>query len=453
MDPKKAAQEKINKAVAAIDSIFSEADAEERSLTSEELAEVSRLEGEHEAAKAELAAAEKAEAEATAARQRQDARRAEQSKPKPRQSTPDQPGERGNIRVLPPEKFSSLGEQLQAIANVEMSGREDNRLTWQPVVPWAAVSGAGANTPSDGGYLIQKDIQTELMSKVYSTGDVLPRCRKVNIGPNSDGLVINMIDETSRASGSRWGGVQVYWGAEADAATAKKPKFRQEKWELKELIGLAYATDRLLADATAMESVFSQAFTSELAFMAEDAVFNGTGGGQMTGILNANATVSVSKETGQAASTVQYENVLKMWSRMYAKSRATSAWFINQDVEPQLHQMQIPVGTGGLPVYLPPGGLSQSPYATLFGRPVIPTEYNATLGTVGDIVFADLSQYLVIEKGGVQADSSIHVRFANNEKTFRWIYRLDGKPMWNSALTPAKGSATLSPFVTLATRS
>ena len=372
----------------------------------------------------------------------------------PRQAAPNATATASpTITVKPPEKFKSLGEQLHAIAAAEMNGRVDNRLVWENIVPYAVVSGAGSGVPSDGGYLIQKDIQTDLMAKAYATGEVLSRCRKVQVGPGSDGLVINMIDETSRASGSRWGGMQVYWGAEADAATAKKPRFRQAKWELKDLIGLAYITDRLLADATALESVFSQAFTSELAFVAEDAVFNGTGAGQMQGILNASAVVSVAKETGQAATTFVYENALKMWSRLYSPSRANAVWFINQDVEPQLHAMSIPVGTGGLPVYLPPGGLSATPYASLFGRPVIPTEYNATLGTTGDVVLADLSQYLVIEKGGVQADSSIHVRFANNEKTFRWIYRLDGQPMWNSALTPAKGTATKSPYVKLDTRS
>jgi HK97 family phage major capsid protein len=447
--------EKLQKRIAEIDARRKVlVGNDEHIMSAEELAEDDQLVIERKECVAKLDESQRAIAESD--RRRIEARNAK-APVSPRRAGTMQPGaprvdQDPHIEVRAPEKFTSLGQQLQAIAQAGMTGQEDNRLVWQSIVPHAVVSGAGSGIPSDGGYLIQKDIQTELMSKVYATGDVLSRCKKVNIGPGSDGLVMNMIDETSRATGSRWGGVQVYWGAEADSATAKKPKFRQEKWELKELIGLAYITDRLLADATAMESVFSQAFTSEIQFVAEDAVFNGVAPGQMQGILLAPCVVSVAKETGQGAATFVYENALKMWSRMYAPSRANSAWFINQDVEPQLHQMSIPVGTGGQPVYLPPGGLSQTPYASLFGRPVIPTEYNPTLGTTGDVVLADLSQYLVIEKGGVQSDSSIHVRFANNEKTFRWIYRLDGKPLWNSALTPAKGSATKGPFVKLDTR-
>jgi HK97 family phage major capsid protein len=80
-------------------------------------------------------------------------------------------------------------------------------------------------------------------------------------------------------------------------------------------------------------------------------------------------------------------------------------------------------------------------------------EYAATLGTVGDITLADLRKYRLIRKGGVEQASSIHVRFTQGEQTFRAFYRCDGQPVPRSALTPFKGSNTLSPFITLATRS
>ena len=42
--------------------------------------------------------------------------------------------------------------------------------------------------------------------------------------------------------------------------------------------------------------------------------------------------------------------------------------------------------------------------------------------------------------------------FLYDENVFRFIYRVDGKPIWNKPLTPYKGSASVSPFVTLAKR-
>ncbi len=122
------------------------------------------------------------------------------------------------------------------------------------------------------------------------------------------------------------------------------------------------------------------------------------------------------------------------------------------DIEPQLFTMSLTVGSGGVPVYMPAGGVSGTPYSTLFGRPVIPLEQCQTLGTPGDIILADFSQYLLIDKGGINAASSIHVRFLYDENVFRFIYRVDGQPIWNQPVTPFKGSSTKSPFVALAAR-
>jgi HK97 family phage major capsid protein len=143
-----------------------------------------------------------------------------------------------------------------------------------------------------------------------------------------------------------------------------------------------------------------------------------------------------------------------MYSRIFAQSRPNAVWLINQNVEPQLFTMSLAVGTGGVPVYMPAGGLSGAPYGTLFGRPVIPIEQCATLGTVGDIIFADLNGYILAEKGGLQSDMSIHVRFIYDEQVFRFVMRLDGQPVRATALTPYKGGAsyTQSHFVALETR-
>jgi len=130
-------------------------------------------------------------------------------------------------------------------------------------------------------------------------------------------------------------------------------------------------------------------------------------------------------------------------------------WLINQDILPQLWQLTLGSGTAVTLLYAPPGqgtSAQNTPFGTLLGRPVLPVEYCATLGTVGDILLVDLSQYLMIDKGGISQAASMHVRFVNDEMTFRWIYRLDGQPAWNTAVTPFKGSNTQSPYLSLATR-
>ena len=125
---------------------------------------------------------------------------------------------------------------------------------------------------------------------------------------------------------------------------------------------------------------------------------------------------------------------------------------IDQTVLPQLMGMSLVVGTGGMPVYMPPGGASAAPYGSIFGRPVIEHEYGAAVGTAGDIMLVDWGEYLMIEKGGIESASSIHVNFTSGEQVFRFTYRCDGQHAWNSALTPNSGGDTLSPIITLAAR-
>lgn len=347
------------------------------------------------------------------------------------------------------EQFPNLGEQLKAIHHAAYNpGDMDFRLKAQKAV------GLGANEgqQSDGGFLIQNTFMAGIKEKMHAESVLASRCDSQTVGANANGLKINVLDETSRATGSRWGGIRGYWVAEAGTLTASQPRFKQMEWNLKKLAALLYVTSELLQDTTALAGRAQTWAAKELSFLRDDAILNGGGAGTPLGILSSTALVSVAKETGQAAATLVYNNIVKMWARMWAPARAKAVWFINQDIESQLYLMDFPVGTGGVPVFLPPGGASTSPYSTLFGRPVIATEFNATLGTVGDIVLADMSEYLLIEKGGVRGDVSIHVQFLTDQEAYRWIMRLDGQPMWQTPLTPFKGTATLSPFVALDSR-
>lgn len=344
------------------------------------------------------------------------------------------------------DRFASFGEQLAAVRNAGLpGGHADPRLFN------AAASGANETVPSDGGFLVQQDFSSALLQDVMETGILASRCRQQPISGNSNGIKINGVDETSRAS-SRFGGIVGYWGEEAGEKTASKPKFRKIDLSLKKLIGLCYATDELLDDAAALGAFIDQGFRSEFGFLIDEAIVNGNGVGQPLGILNSGTLVSVAKETNQKAKTIMAENVMNMYSRMFAGSRSNAVWLINQDIEPQLFGMSLAVGTGGVPVYMPAGGLSGLPYATLFGRPVLAIEHAQTLGTQGDILFADLAGYILAQKNGVKADTSIHVRFVYDETAFRFVLRIDGQPVRATPLTPAKGSNTLSHFVALDTR-
>jgi HK97 family phage major capsid protein len=286
-------------------------------------------------------------------------------------------------------------------------------------------------------------------------GQVTQRVRRIPIGANSNGIKINAVDESSRVNGSRWGGVLAYWQGEASLYTASQTKLRQMELDLKKLTGLTYATDELLQDAAALEGLITEMFPQEFKFKIEDAIINGTGSGQPLGILNGGALVTVAIEGSQTianSATYLVANTAKMWARL-ADGASSPVWLMNRELYPSLIQMVLGGAGGATPVFLPAGSVTGTPFATLHGYPIIPVEYTAAVGTPGDLILCDLSQYLMIDKGSIKQQSSIHVRFLYDEMTFKFTYRADGQPTWNKPLTPKNGSATTSPTIVLGTRS
>lgn len=342
-----------------------------------------------------------------------------------------------------------LGEFALATKAVVTDGKIDERLLTKD----SNASGMNSSDPTAGGYLIQTDISQQLIEDVMATGILANRCSKFPVSPNSNGMRFHALDETSRADGSRQGGILAYWENEADQVTKSKPKFREVNMRLKLLTGLCYVTNEALADAAFLGAYLSKWFSREFGFKIDDAIINGTGGGQPLGLLNSPGLLSVSKETDQPAATVLFNNIVKMYNSMPFRNRGNAVWICNPEVEDQLPSLKLEGDTGMWPAYLPPGGLSTAPYGLLRGRPVIPVEQCAALGTKGDIMLVDFSDYYLLEKGGVESAFSVHLRFDYNETAFRWTVRLDGQHIRNSTLAPYKGSKSLSTAVALATRS
>ena len=341
-------------------------------------------------------------------------------------------------------EMTAFGEMLQAVYRAQTDQGIDRRLSY-----FSAAQGAGQVIGPDGGFLLRTTEQDAIKLRMAG-GQILSRVRPIPLDDGSDSLKINVVDETSRVAGSRHGGVRGYWVSEGTAPTATRPKFREYTLSVHGLGAFGYATNNLLRNVSALGAMMLPAFSDELRFLTEDAIVNGTGAGMPSGLLIAGGLISLAKESNQAAATVVYENLPKMWSRLLVELRANAVWLIHSDVEPQLDQLSLTAGTGALePRFI---GYSREGVLTIKGRPVVSVEYCATLGTVGDIVLTNFDDYGFIEVPIEQA-SSMHVAFSTNEMAFRVMYYVDGAPFQKTALTPFKGSTTQSSVVALATRS
>lgn len=254
-------------------------------------------------------------------------------------------------------------------------------------------------------------------------------------------------DHTTSVSG----GFTVARRAEAAAFLASRTQLEMITMKAASLVGLGYETEELITDSPlSFIAIIDAGFRSQFGAAVLNEKLRGLGGDQFDGVIaTAPCTVSQIKETGQGAATINYNNVIKMASRCWGFGNAV--WLANHDTRPALSVLAVPIGTGGTLIYQPSAAVGFPDM--LLGRPIFYSEFCATLGTVGDLILGNWSQYLEGLYQPLQSAESVHVRFLNHERAFKFWLRNAGAPWWRSALTPNKSTTTLSPFVTLATRS
>lgn len=337
--------------------------------------------------------------------------------------------------------FKSIAENMQAIRAAAVKGYEADNLF--PRLRYLKATGASEGVPQDGGILLDPTLSSEILKPIHEDGPFSQDIRWLPVGANSNYGWINGVDETSRVAGSRWGGIRGYRLAEAATKTASKPSFRRINWELKKYAAVVVGTDELLADAPQFSEIVRQGVTEELTFMLNEDIFDGAGLAGPQGIQNSGAMITVTRTD---ANKILGSDISAMWTRMDLRGRAKSKWYISNDAAAQLDNL---FAVGSTAVLYPYAGYRPDGVRTLYGRPIVVTEFNETLGTAGDIILADMSQYLGWEKGGIEQSTSIHVYYLSDETAFRFVYRVDGKSSVNTALTPLKGSTTTSPYVRL----
>lgn len=306
----------------------------------------------------------------------------------------------------------------------------------------------GEGQGDQGGFLVPEEFRAELLQTSLETAIVRPRATVIPMTRQT--MTMPSIRDVSHAT-TVFGGIQMYWTPEAAAPTQTDPTFAQVRLDAKKLVGSTRVNNELLEDsAFSLEGLLSTLYPAAIAYFEDDAFIAGIGGGQPIGIKNANALVSVAKETGQAATTFVWENAIKMFARLLPQSMGRAVWVAHMNTIPQLAVMSLSVGTGGSAVWAPngAGGLP----TTLLGRPILYSEKCETLGTAGDVYLADFSQYLIGDRMSMEVASSMHSRFLNDQTEFRITSRLDGKPWLDSALTPRNGTTTLSAYLTVAAR-
>lgn len=314
-----------------------------------------------------------------------------------------------------------------------------------------AVQGMSEGVGSDGGYTVIPEFAPNIIDRVYSN-DLFNLTDNYTVTGNNMTFKANA--ETSRADGSRHGGLLGYWVDEGQTITKSKPTVRDVTLKLNKVAVVVYLTDELIADTgNALETYITGKASQEFNFLIGNALWNGSGAGTPLGVLNAPSLLAITKEAGQTAATIQTENIEKMYNRFYAPNLPNARFFHNQDCQTQIGLLTLGIGAAGISAYTNGVNISNAPFGTLKGLPRQPIEFAKTVGTQGDITLADMKQMLTISKGGIAQAVSMHVEFLTDQLALRFIMRVGGQPWEIAPITPYNGTNTQSNFVTIATRS
>ena len=356
-----------------------------------------------------------------------------------------------NRELDPKHGFQSLGDFLQNVCHAQKPGNPiDDRLligSGRGAASVATSNFGSEGSGQDGGFFVPPQFSKEIFQLSLGEDSLLPLTDNVEISGNTMAFPK---DETTP-----WGtnGIRAYWQGEAVPAVTTKPVLGLSTLRLKKLMALVPTTDELLEDANALSTYLPEKIAHSIRWKTNESILFGAGNGVPVGALGSGATVTVAKETGQATQTLLPQNLAKMMARLPSGSLANAVWIVNNDVLPALFTLTL----GNYPIYLPTGlnvgGIQVSPYGTLLGRPVFVSQHANTFSAQGDILLVDLKYYQTITKsGGMQTATSMHLYFDADLTAFRTTFRMDGQSKISTAITPAKGSTTMSPFIQLGAR-
>ncbi len=340
-------------------------------------------------------------------------------------------------RELFPEALSTNGfASREEFFRVLHSGLHDSRLF---------ASNMNESTPAEGGFLVPTEYSAGLLDASLENEIVRPRA-----------TVFPMTTSTRKIAG--WDGLDhsagsiagftAAWLAEGAPGTIQAGKTKLMQLTARKLALFTQCSNELVADGMTFEEQLGQKMTQAVGWGLDLAFLTGNGAGKPLGVINAPSTITVDKDSGDSGATITTPDVLNMFARLHPGCMSTACWVCNNTTIPKL--LALTLGSGTAVTRL----LEQGPDGrfSMLTRPVLFSEKVPALGTPGDIMLVDFTQYAIGLRREVSVEKSQHVGWQTDESGYRTILRVDGQPIWEKPFTPKNGS-TLSWAVILATRS
>lgn len=348
--------------------------------------------------------------------------------------------------------FKSLGHFMVDVRN-SRSGISQELAKYNVAVK--AIGGMGTLVDADGGFLAPASYSNIMLEKSLE-GSFLQDCLSI---PCSGPMVrIPAVVDDSRKPGSAgnsmFGGVTTAYVPEGGVyPTAGKVQTALVELKPQKLISKVAITEELLEDnAQSAEALVNRVVPEAIRLVREQKVLFGTGAGEPLGCFGLpTAAYRCAVEVSRGgANTIGIADVIGMAAALYSGSVGKAQWLYNR---PKCYATlrQLAISNYGQGKQLQDAGAE-----SFEGMPAKPSIHAVNdMGTAGDLMLCDFSQYILATKGGIRSKVSVELRFDYGESTFVFQIREDGSPWWKSALrTYDKGGSLysdVSPFIILNT--
>ena len=336
-------------------------------------------------------------------------------------------------------QFDHFGEFVRAVAIAAKGRGTDPRLKY-------ATKDMAEGAMATGGALVPPEFMQELLKYDGQSNIVRPRARVLPMAGRS--LSMPAIDHGVHAVAGKsnfYGGILTYWIEEAGQKTIEDITFDKIELVLHKLCGYTRVSDELMEDSNpTIAAVISALFGDAIEWKEDYSYLAGNGVGQPLGVIGAAGTFT---QVRVAALNFGYVDAVNMLTHFLPVKGGV--WVMSQSVMPELFTMVDPGNNYIWHPHFGGAGAAEGAPGTLLGYPVLFTEKTPTLGTTGDVLLCDFSQYLIGDGSTTTLESSIHERFRYDQTTFRLVKRVDGQEWCKAPVLLADGATSVSPFVEL----
>ena len=323
-------------------------------------------------------------------------------------------------------EYRDLGEQMRDIYEFRMHGREMR-------------AGMEAGVGETGGFLIQKQFSESILEVDLEQAIVRPRATIIPAGDSPDAeYEIPALTQGSSITA----GVVIYWTKEGGTVLVTDGKMRTIDLKSHEMTAYIPLTNKLLNNAPAAAALVTKHLRNDMIQKEEHALIKGDGVGKPKGVLQSTALVEVTRNT---STDFKFADVSAMLANSNLESLGNYLWVINQSVFPKLFGMADSVGNS---IFIQ-GNVVKGIATTLGGVPVRFTGKTPVLGTKGDVMLLDFSNYIIKDGSGPFIDISKEVLFLNNKTAIKLTWNVDGQGWLDAPITLEDGTTQVSPFVAL----